>query len=444
MGILKIQPQVAASNTLFDKLYRKEAKIAVVGLGYVGLPLAVHMASKFRVVGFDINQKKIEQIQQQQDPCKELSHLDFIGKDFFATDIKNLLGVAKFYIVAVPTPINNEKQPNLAPLKSATATVAEYLKKGDVVVFESTVYPGCTEEVCVPILEEISGLTYKKDFQVGYSPERINPGDTKHTFTQIKKIVSGSNQEALDVISKVYEEVVTAGIHKAPSIQVAEAAKVVENIQRDVNIGLMNQLSQIFSEIGLNTSEVLEAAGTKWNFHNYYPGLVGGHCIGVDPYYLIHKAAQHNVASDLLKQVRNTNEGMIDFIVSKISKALKIKKPSCNNCKILVKGITFKENVNDIRNSKAAELCLALQRKGYTVIVQDNHAYPSEVKTHYGIELTIATNQHFDAIVLAVDHDNYKKLTYSDYLKNARMDTVFFDIKGDKKDLFPKNVYMSL
>ncbi len=431
-------------NQLFRDLKNKNENIAVVGLGYVGLPLAVHMAAKFKVIGFDVNTDKVMQLVQHKDPCEELDSSEFENKDIAFTANEKILREAKFYIVAVPTPINELKKPNLTPLKSATATVAKYLKKGDCVVFESTVFPGCTEEVCVPVLERISRLKCNEDFTVGYSPERINPGDTEHTFTKITKIVSGSNTEALGLISNVYGSVVEAGVHKAPTIRVAEAAKVVENIQRDVNIGLMNELSQIFGALKINTKDVLKAAGTKWNFHNYYPGLVGGHCIGVDPYYLIEKAKENKYAPLLLEQAREVNEGMIGYIALQLERQFFSKKFLKKEVSILVKGITFKENVNDIRNSKTAELCLELQKRGYNVVVQDYMADPKEVKQHYGLELVSSTSQEFDAIILAVDHEDYRHLAYYDYLKNGTKDTIIYDIKGDKKDRFPEEVYMSL
>ena len=431
-------------DKLFNKLINKQEKVAVVGLGYVGLPLAVHMASKFKVVGFDINESKIIQIIQHKDPCKELSEEEFKGKDISYTSNDEILKEAKFYIVAVPSPIDDMKKPNLTPIKAATATIAKYLKKGDCVVFESTVYPGCTEEICVPILERISRLKFNQDFTVGYSPERINPGDKKHTFTKIKKIVSGSTEEALDLIADVYSTVVTAGVHKAPSLKVAEAAKVVENIQRDVNIGLMNELSQIFNVLDVNTKDVLEAAGTKWNFHNYFPGLVGGHCIGVDPYYLITRAKQKKYTPKLLEQVREINEGMMGHIALQLERRLYAKRFRKHRVSVLVKGIAFKENVNDMRNSKTAELCLDLMNRGYEVVVQDYMVAAEEVKEHYGITINNAPEGEFDAIILAVDHDDYKHLSYYDHMKNGNQETVIFDVKGDKKDKFPCGVYMSL
>ena len=431
-------------NQLFNNLLDKKENMAVVGLGYVGLPLAVHMASKFKVIGFDVNDDKVLQLIQHKDPCDELPSEEFKGKDISFTSNDDILKEAKFYIVAVPTPIDDLKKPNLTPLKSATATIAKYLKKGDCVVFESTVFPGCTEEVCVPILERISRLKFNEDFTVGYSPERINPGDTQHTFTKIKKIVSASTNESLETVAKVYEEVVTAGVHKAPAIKVAEAAKVVENIQRDVNIGLMNELSQIFNALEINTKDVLQAAGTKWNFHNYFPGLVGGHCIGVDPYYLIHKAKEARCTPKLLEQARAVNESMINHIVLQIERKLYAKRFLKNDVSVLVKGVAFKENVNDIRNSKTAEMCLELQKRGYKVVVQDYMVDSKEVKRRYGLTINNTTSEEFDAIILAVDHEDYKHLAYYDYLKNGNKETIIFDIKGDKKDKFPNEVYMSL
>lgn len=431
-------------NSLFKDLLNKKENVAVVGLGYVGLPLAVHMASKFKVVGFDVNESKVIQLMQHKDPCEELPSEEFKGKDISFTSNDEILKEAKFYIVAVPTPIDEHKKPNLTPVKSATATIAKYLKKGDCVVFESTVFPGCTEEVCVPILERISRLKFNEDFTVGYSPERINPGDKEHTFTKIKKIVSASTEESLETVAKVYSEVVIAGVHKAPTIKVAESAKVVENIQRDVNIGLMNELSQIFSNLDINTKDVLEAAGTKWNFHNYFPGLVGGHCIGVDPYYLISKAREMKYAPKLIERAREVNESMIEHITFQLEKRLFAKRFRKNQVNILVKGIAFKENVNDIRNSKTAELCLELINRGFNVVVEDYLANADEVKKHYGINLNKSFNGEFDAIVLAVDHENYKHLAHYDYLKKGNSSTLIFDVKGDKKDKFPKEVYMSL
>ena len=430
-------------NRLFDHLVSKKESVAVIGLGYVGLPLALHMGSKFKVVGFDVNESKVLQLMQHKDPCKELKPKDFKKKDIKFSFNDNLLNNCKFFIVAVPTPIDKYKMPQLEPLKSATAMVAKHLKKGDCVVFESTVFPGCTEEICVPILERISRLKFNIDFTVGYSPERINPGDKEHTFTKIKKIVSGSNQDALKLISDVYASVVEAGIHQAESLKVAEAAKVVENIQRDVNIGLMNELSQIFQTLNIETKDVLKAAGTKWNFHNYFPGLVGGHCIGVDPYYLIERAKKFNIRPKLLETVRKTNEGMVDFIVNSIKSKLWIKNLN-KKASILVKGITFKEDVNDIRNSKMTEIIKKLKREGFDVTVEDPNACAMEVKEYYGIELTedVNCNSLFDVIVMGVNHKQYNNI---DSLTQSLTRFGFlFDIRGTFKHLALQNRYYTL
>ncbi|GGI56172.1 nucleotide sugar dehydrogenase [Winogradskyella haliclonae] len=436
--------KVAYKKTpLFEQLLNKEVSIAVVGLGYVGLPLAVHMASKFRVQGFDVNTEKVLQLLQHKDPCEELDSSAFENKDISFSFEENTLAKAKFYIVAVPTPIDSHKKPNLNPLKSATATVAKHLKKGDCVVFESTVYPGCTEEVCVPILERISRLKFNKDFTVGYSPERINPGDKAHTFTQITKVVSGSTKDALELIANVYNTVVTAGVHKASSLKVAEASKVVENIQRDVNIGLMNELAQIFNRLDVPIKDVLESAGTKWNFQNYFPGLVGGHCIGVDPYYLIDRARQFNFKPALLEQVRSTNESMITHIVNQITKHCRFSFGS-NGKHILVKGITFKEDVNDIRNSKVADIVKALIKKGYKVTVEDPYANAQEVQHEYGFKLTPISkiNTKFNAVIMAVNHSVYQNL--ENLNEHLKINGFVYDIRGTFKHLVKNHKYITL
>ncbi len=430
-------------QSLFEQLEEKEASIAVVGLGYVGLPLALHMASKFKVTGFDINSKKIVQLLQHKDPCEELTSKDFDDKDITFSFDQKTLADAKLYIVAVPTPIDKHKRPNLNPLKAATAMVAKNLKKGDCVVFESTVYPGCTEEVCIPVLERISRLKFNKDFTVGYSPERINPGDKKHTFTQIKKVVSGSTPEALRLISKVYGAIVTAGVHEASCLKVAEASKVVENIQRDVNIGLMNELATLFSAMDIPIKDVLESAGTKWNFQNYFPGLVGGHCIGVDPYYLIERAYHFNCKPAILEQVRKTNESMVGHIVKKIAGRTRLmlgNEPK----RVLIKGITFKEDVNDIRNSKVADIVASLIDKGFEVVVEDPYAKPDEVMHEYGFSL-IPDNEidgTFNVIVMAVNHSVYKNIETLE--PRLAPGGVVFDIRGTFRHLAAGHNYLTL
>lgn len=440
----EVGPKLAFKQTeLLKELLNKEAQIAVVGLGYVGLPLAVHMASTFKVTGFDINTEKVMELALHRDPCEELTTADFKNKDITFSFNEANLADARLYIVAVPTPIDFNKTPDLNPLKKATATVARYLKKGDCVVFESTVYPGCTEEICVPILQRISRLKFNEDFTVGYSPERINPGDKKHTFTQITKVVSGSTDEALELIAGVYDQVVEAGVHKAASLKVAEASKIVENIQRDVNIGLMNELNMIFSTMGVPMKDVLEAAGTKWNFQNYFPGLVGGHCIGVDPYYLIDRAHQFNCKPAMLEQARKTNEGMIEYIAKKIVRHLGLSKP-LNKSRILIKGITFKEDVNDIRNSKIAEVAQMLQTKGCQVVVEDPYAKAHEVKRQYKLDLypVIQIEGSFDAVVMAVNHEQYHKLKPTDIRLNPG--GFILDIRGTFQHLSEGNRYETL
>ncbi|MEM1320799.1 MAG: nucleotide sugar dehydrogenase [Bacteroidota bacterium] len=408
--------------------------MAVVGLGYVGLPVALEFADHFSVVGFDINKQRVDMMKQGVDPSCELESSAFQDRTISFTCTTADLKAAKFFVVAVPTPIDSFNQPNLKALKAATKTVATVLKKGDYVVFESTVYPGCTEEVCVPILEEISGLTFNEDFKVGYSPERINPGDKKNTIDKIVKIVSGSDEEALDVVANVYATIITAGVHKAPSLKVAEAAKIVENTQRDVNIALMNELSMIFEKIGINTYDVLQAAGTKWNFLNFYPGLVGGHCIGVDPYYLIQKAIRVGHNPILITAGRRVNDGMPAKISEQIAAALREQGKTIRQCRILVKGITFKENVTDIRNSKAAALTIELCQTGAQVDVIDPLADPKEVDHEYGLNLKRRAEGPYDAIVIAVSHKQFMKTNGDTYRSLGTDHPVVFDIKGIIKE----------
>ncbi len=440
---LKIQTK---SSSLFQDLIDKKEAIAVVGLGYVGLPLALEMAAQFKVNGFDINSSKITQLQQKIDPCNELSSNHFENKDIVFTHNHQDLAKAKFYIVAVPTPVDQEKKPDLTILKSATKTVAQNLKKGDIVVFESTVYPGCTEEVCIPILQAYSSLQYNRDFFVGYSPERINPGDTQHTFSTITKIVSGSNEETLDTIANVYGTVVKAGIHKAPSIKVAEAAKVVENTQRDVNIALMNELKYIFDKIGISTQDVLKAAGTKWNFLNFFPGLVGGHCIGVDPYYLIHKAAELNIETPLIKSSRLQNEHLAEYLAKKIALELFYTNKENIQTHILVRGITFKENVKDIRNSKVAHLIHHLKNYGYQITIEDPYADANDVRKEYGYTLTTERDlkQSFDFVVMAVNHEHYHTLDPHYMASQLTSNGIVLDIRGTFNYKFKQHRYITL
>jgi len=431
-------------TTIFEALTNHTANLAVVGLGYVGLPVALEFARHFSVLGFDINANRVEMMNNAEDPSGELEKVAFDNKTIRFTCRQEQLEDARFYVVAVPTPIDKQNQPNLTALKSATTSVAKALKKGDYVVFESTVYPGCTEEVCVPILEELSGLKLNTDFKVGYSPERINPGDKTNTIDKIVKVVSGSDEESLEQVAKVYRSIIIAGVHCAPTIKVAEAAKIVENTQRDVNIALMNELSMIFDKIGVNTFDVLEAAGTKWNFLKFYPGLVGGHCIGVDPYYLIQKAIRVGHNPILISAGRSVNDSMPAKIANKITTELRDRGKRLSTAKVLVMGITFKENVTDIRNSKAADVAIELMKTCNQVTVVDPYACGTEVKDHYGFDLRENATGKFDTIVLAVSHDAYMQMDMEAYKKRMMRDAFVMDIKGILKDWNEMDNYFSL
>lgn len=415
---------------IYNKLKNKEAKIAVIGLGYVGLPLALEFAKKFSVIGFDINQERIDMMKNSVDPSKELDSSAFENKDIvFTTDVKDL-ETANFHIVAVPTPIDEHQNPNLNPVLSASKTVGNALKKGDYVVFESTVYPGCTEEDCLPILEELSGLKMGEDFFLGYSPERINPGDKVRTLPNILKIVSGNSPEVCDIISDVYSEIIVAGTYKASCIKVAEAAKIIENTQRDLNISFVNELAIMFDKMEVDTKEVLEAAGTKWNFLKFYPGLVGGHCIGVDPYYLVHKSKKLGYDPQVILSGRRINDGMPAFIAKKLVQMLIKKNISPQNAKVLVQGITFKEDVSDIRNSKVADVVKELMQYSVNVHIVDPHASPNEVAHEYGLTMVDTVSNDYDAVIVAVAHQEYKNME-SDYFENiTKPEGVLMDLKG--------------
>src|SRR5436190_11250249 len=352
---------------MYNELINKKRKLSVIGLGYVGLPIALEFARHIDVIGFDINPERIEKMKKGIDPSNELDSSDFKDRSIIYTADANDLKHASFYIVTVPTPIDAHNLPDLKPLLAATKTIGKVLKKGDYIVYESTVYPGCTEEDCIPLLEELSGLQVGKDFKVGFSPERINPGDKEHTITKILKVVSGCDAEALETISKVYSIIVTAGIHKAQSIKVAEAAKIIENTQRDVNIALMNELSIIFNKMGINTYDVLDAAGTKWNFIKMMPGLVGGHCIGVDQYYLTYKAQSLGYHAQVINSGRYVNDSMGFYIAKQVAKKIIAADKDVSKAKVLVLGVTFKENVSDIRNSKVADVVKELMSYGVYV-----------------------------------------------------------------------------
>jgi len=429
---------------IYDKLVNKETKLALIGLGYVGLPIALEFAKKIKVVGFDINQKRVDMMKNNIDPSDELVASDFEGCDIeFTADIDDLKECT-FFIVAVPTPIDESKEPNIKPLLGASTTVAKALKKGDYVVYESTVYPGCTEDDCIPVLEEISGLKWKEDFNVGYSPERINPGDKVHTLASIVKVSSGDTSESSEHIAKTYELVVDAGVHRASSIKVAEAAKIIENTQRDVNIALINELSIIFGRMGINTYEVLEAAGTKWNFLKFSPGLVGGHCIGVDPYYLTHKAKQLGYHAKIINSGRYVNDTMGFYVGKQTVKKILAKGKSIINSRILVMGATFKEDVSDIRNSKVIDVVKEIESYSCTVEIVDPHADSADYQEEYGYPVTKEITGTYDAVIVAVNHKEYCDLDEA-YFKSIMTDVgVFVDIKGIYKNKFKDIDYWSL
>jgi len=429
---------------MYKKILAKEAKIAVIGLGYVGLPIALAFARKASVIGFDIKPERIELMKKGIDPSKELETEAFGGCDIEFTADHIDLKKANFFIIAVPTPIDKYNQPDLKPVISASETVGRALKKGDYVVYESTVYPGCTEEDCVPILEKVSGLKMGADFMIGFSPERINPGDKDHTLTSITKVVSGNTSESLENIAKVYEMVIKAGVHRASSIKVAEAAKIIENTQRDVNIALMNELSLIFSRMGINTYDVLEAAGTKWNFLKFFPGLVGGHCIGVDPYYLIYKAKELGYHAKMIDSGRFINDSMGGYVAKQTVKRIIAADKNPKDARVLVMGVTFKEDVADIRNSKVVDVIRELQSYSVNVDAIDPHASIDEVKEEYGYEIVDKTTGKYDAVIVAVQHKEYKNLD-ENYFKSLMTEKgIFIDLKGIYKNKINSLTYWSL
>ncbi|PIC83076.1 nucleotide sugar dehydrogenase [Sporosarcina sp. P1] len=418
---------------IYEKIVCGEEKISVVGLGYVGMPVAVAFAKKVNVIGFDISQEKIELYKSGIDPTKEVGNdvikntsINFTSKE---EDLKN----AKFHIVAVPTPVREDRTPDLTPLKSASTKLGKNLTKGSVVVFESTVYPGVTEDICVPILEKESGLKCGLDFKVGYSPERINPGDKVHTLENIIKVVAGQDEEVLDVIAKVYELVVGAGVFKAASIKVAEAAKVIENSQRDINIAFMNELSIIFNKLEIDTKAVLEAASTKWNFLNFSPGLVGGHCIGVDPYYLTYKAEQMGYHSQIILSGRKINDNMGKYVAENIVKKMIKANKQINGAKVAVFGITFKENCPDVRNTKVVDVIKELQEYGIEVKVVDPVADEEDLNAMYDIKLSQSEEvKDMDAVIFAVTHEEFKSISLEDvkYMCKEPVELVLADLKG--------------
>jgi UDP-N-acetyl-D-glucosamine/UDP-N-acetyl-D-galactosamine dehydrogenase len=415
---------------MYKSLVNKKEKLAVIGLGYVGLPIALEFARNISVIGFDINSKRIEMMQQGIDPSNELGKDEFDNCDIKFTSCLDELREAKFFIVAVPTPVDQHNVPDLTPVKKASETIGKVIKKGDYVVFESTVYPGCTEEDCLPIIETLSGLKSGIDFKIGYSPERINPGDKKHTLSSIIKVVSGCDAEALETISKVYELVVKAGVHRASSIKVAEAAKIIENTQRDLNIALMNELSIIFDKMNINTFEVLEAAGTKWNFLKFTPGLVGGHCIGVDPYYLTYKANELGYNSRVILAGRYINDNMSLYVARKVVQHIISNVTDVKSAKVLVMGATFKENVSDIRNSKVADVVKELQSFFLNVDVVDPHADGKEMEHEYGFGLADGIGKDYDAVIVSVCHDPYVDLDEAYFAAITKPHAIIADLKG--------------
>lgn len=429
---------------IYQDLVEKKATLAIIGLGYVGLPIALEFAKKINVIGFDVNAERVEMMKNGIDPSNELDKMDFENRSITFTNDIEVLRKAKFFIVAVPTPVDDHKVPDLTYLEKASATIGAVIKKGDYVVFESTVYPGCTEDDCLPIIEKKSGLTVLKDFKLGYSPERINPGDKVHTLSNTVKIVSGCDAVSLDEISKTYELVVTVGVHRAPSIKVAEAGKIIENTQRDLNISLMNELSIIFDRIGINTHDVIEAAGTKWNFQMYTPGLVGGHCIGVDPYYLTYKAQQLGYNSKVIAAGRFVNDEMPRYVSKKVVQHIIKHSKDTAKAKVLVLGATFKENVTDIRNSKVADMVKELLDYSLQVDFVDKHANPHEVKEEYGLEMTAQVGKNYDAVILAVAHNEYKNLSEDYWQSITNPNALFADLKAVYRNKINKLTYWSL
>jgi len=429
---------------MYQELIDKKAKLAVIGLGYVGLPIALEFARKVSVIGFDISSKRIEMMKQGIDPSNELGKEAFEGCDIVFTDSLDVLKEAKFLIVAVPTPVDEHNVPDLNPVIKASETVGKVIKKGDYVVFESTVYPGCTEEDCLPVIEKLSGLKNVTDFKLGYSPERINPGDKQHTLATIVKVVSGCDAESLEEIAKTYELVVKAGVHRASSIKVAEAAKIIENTQRDLNIALMNELSVIFDKMNINTYEVLEAAGTKWNFLKFQPGLVGGHCIGVDPYYLTYKAKELGYHSEVILAGRNINDNMGKYVAKKVIQHIIKNNGDVKSAKVLVKGATFKEDVSDIRNSKVSDVVNSLKEFYVNVEVEDPHADSEELMHEYGFGLVDNIANDYDAVIIPVPHKQYKELDENYFAAITKPHGLIADLKGIYRSKITNRPYWSL
>ncbi len=429
---------------MYEELVEKKKKLAVIGLGYVGLPIALEFARKISVIGFDINPRRIELMKSGVDPSNELQKSDFNGCDILFTSDLSQLKEAEFFIVAVPTPVDANNVPDLVPVLKASETIGKVLKAGDYVVYESTVYPGCTEEDCLPLIEKLSGLKVCEDFKLGYSPERINPGDKEHTLSSIIKVVSGCDTESLETIAKVYELVVKAGVHRASSIKVAEAAKIIENTQRDLNIALMNELSIIFDKMNINTYEVLEAAGTKWNFLRFQPGLVGGHCIGVDPYYLTYKSKKLGYHAQVILAGRQINDGMAGHVAKKVIQHIIACNGALKEAKVLIMGATFKENVSDIRNSKVADVVKELKSFSVIVHVTDPHASSEELEHEYGFGLAEELSNDYEAVIMTVPHKAYQHMTDAEFAALTKPHAIIADIKGTFKNSVTSRKYWSL
>jgi UDP-N-acetyl-D-glucosamine/UDP-N-acetyl-D-galactosamine dehydrogenase len=429
---------------MYKNLIDKKKKLAVIGLGYVGLPIALEFAKKISVIGFDINAERIEMMKQGIDPSKELEKEAFENCEIQFTCNLDKLREANFFIVAVPTPVDKHNVPDLIPVRKASDTIGRVVKKGDYVVFESTVYPGCTEEDCLPVIEKLSGLKNIVDFKLGYSPERINPGDKEHTLSSIIKVVSGCDEESLDTIAKVYELVVSAGVYRASCIKVAEAAKIIENTQRDLNIALMNELSIIFDKMNINTFEVLEAAGTKWNFLKFQPGLVGGHCIGVDPYYLTYKSKKLGYNSQVILAGRSINDGMAGYVARKVLQHIIQNNGDVKHAKVLVMGATFKENVSDIRNSKVADVVKELQSYSLQVHVTDPHASNDQLMHEYGFELTPELANDYEAVIVTVPHKTFANMDDAAFAKITKRHAIIADLKGMYRGKITSRKYWSL
>ena len=429
---------------MYQKLLDKKTKISLTGLGYVGLPIALEFAKKVSVIGYDVEEDRIEQMKRGIDPSKEFTKEAFRDIDILFTSDPENLKQASFHIIAVPTPIDEYNLPDISYLITASETIGKILKQGDYVVFESTVYPGCTDEDCIPVLEKFSGLKCGKDFKVGFSPERINPGDKEHTLSTIVKVVSGCDKTSLENIAKIYELIIDAGVHKVSSIKVAEAAKIIENTQRDINIAFINELSLIFNRMDINTYEVLEAAGTKWNFLNFFPGLVGGHCIGVDPYYLTYKARELGYHAQIINSGRFVNDSMGRYIAKQTVKQIVTLDKNIKDAKVLILGVTFKENITDIRNSKVVDIAGELYSYGVNVELFDPRANKKEVKKEYNLNLQKEIGQNYDAVVVAVNHAEFSEYDDSFFSSITNHKAVLIDVKGVYRGKIKSLNYWSL